>query len=70
MRLRALADPERETVDGSSQGVPLAYLQDLCRYWTGIDLAALCLNRSTNTDQSPATADSNISSGGRAVRSP
>jgi epoxide hydrolase len=25
--------PERETVGDWSQGVPLAYLQDLCRYW-------------------------------------
>ncbi|MFB3739264.1 MAG: epoxide hydrolase family protein, partial [Candidatus Velamenicoccus archaeovorus] len=25
--------PERETVDDRSQGVPLDYLQDLCRYW-------------------------------------
>jgi pimeloyl-ACP methyl ester carboxylesterase len=25
--------PEAETVDDWSQGVPLAYLQDLCRYW-------------------------------------
>jgi hypothetical protein len=32
-RLRATRWPERETVDGWEQGVPLAYLQDLCRYW-------------------------------------
>ena len=25
--------PERETVEDRSQGVPLAYLQDLCGYW-------------------------------------
>ncbi|MFI6818596.1 epoxide hydrolase family protein [Nonomuraea sp. NPDC050328] len=25
--------PERETVDDWSQGVPLAYLKELCRYW-------------------------------------
>jgi pimeloyl-ACP methyl ester carboxylesterase len=25
--------PERETVEDWSQGVPLAYLQELCRYW-------------------------------------
>jgi hypothetical protein len=25
--------PERETVDDSSQGVPLAYVQELCAYW-------------------------------------
>jgi pimeloyl-ACP methyl ester carboxylesterase len=27
--------PERETVQDWSQGVPLAYLQDLCGYWAG-----------------------------------
>jgi pimeloyl-ACP methyl ester carboxylesterase len=27
--------PERETVEDWSQGVPLAYLQDLCGYWAG-----------------------------------
>ena len=27
--------PERETVNDWSQGVPLDYLQDLCRYWAG-----------------------------------
>jgi pimeloyl-ACP methyl ester carboxylesterase len=32
-RLRRTRWPERETVDDWSQGVPLAYLQDLCRYW-------------------------------------
>jgi pimeloyl-ACP methyl ester carboxylesterase len=25
--------PERETVDDWSQGIPLAYVQELCRYW-------------------------------------
>src|ERR1700722_847875 len=25
--------PERETVDDWSQGVPLAYIQEVCRYW-------------------------------------
>ena len=25
--------PDRETVDDWSQGIPLAYVQDLCRYW-------------------------------------
>jgi hypothetical protein len=25
--------PEKETVDDWSQGVPLAYVQDVCRYW-------------------------------------
>jgi pimeloyl-ACP methyl ester carboxylesterase len=34
-RLRHTRWPERETVDDWSQGVPLAYLQDLCRYWAG-----------------------------------
>jgi pimeloyl-ACP methyl ester carboxylesterase len=32
-RLRRTRWPERETVDDWSQGVPLATLQDLCRYW-------------------------------------
>jgi pimeloyl-ACP methyl ester carboxylesterase len=32
-RLRQARWPERETVDDWSQGVPLAYLQDLCSHW-------------------------------------
>ena len=32
-RLRQTRWPERETVEDWSQGVPLAYMQDLCRYW-------------------------------------
>jgi epoxide hydrolase len=32
-RLRRTRWPERETVDDWSQGVPLAYLQDVCAYW-------------------------------------
>jgi epoxide hydrolase len=32
-RLRGTRWPERETVDDSSQGVPLAYVRDLCAYW-------------------------------------
>ena len=32
-RLRGTRWAERETVDDLSQGVPLAYLQDLCGYW-------------------------------------
>ena len=32
-RLRRSRWPERETVDDWSQGVPLAYLQEVCRYW-------------------------------------
>jgi epoxide hydrolase len=32
-RLRNARWPERETVGDWSQGVPLAYLQDLCGYW-------------------------------------
>jgi epoxide hydrolase len=32
-RLRRARWPEREPVDDWSQGVPLAYLQDLCGYW-------------------------------------
>ena len=34
-RLRHSRWPERETVGDWSQGVPLAYLQDLCGYWAG-----------------------------------
>jgi hypothetical protein len=37
-RLRGARLPERETVDDWSQGVPLAYLRDVCDYWaTGYD---------------------------------
>jgi pimeloyl-ACP methyl ester carboxylesterase len=32
-RLRSTRWPERETVDDWSQGVPLAYLKELCGYW-------------------------------------
>jgi epoxide hydrolase len=32
-RVRRTCWPERETVEDWSQGVPLAYLQDLCWYW-------------------------------------
>ena len=32
-RLRQTRWPEAETVDDWSQGVPLAYLRDLCDYW-------------------------------------
>ena len=32
-RLRGTRWPERETVEDWSQGVPLAYLQDLVAYW-------------------------------------
>jgi pimeloyl-ACP methyl ester carboxylesterase len=34
-RLRATRWPERETVDDWSQGVPLAYLTELCDHWAG-----------------------------------
>jgi epoxide hydrolase len=34
-RARSGSDRERETVEDWSQGVPLAYLQELCRYWAG-----------------------------------
>jgi pimeloyl-ACP methyl ester carboxylesterase len=41
-RLEHARWPERETVDDWSQGVPLAYLRDLCRYWAdGYDWRAL-----------------------------
>ena len=32
-RLHRTRWPEADTVDGWSQGVPLAYLQELCEYW-------------------------------------
>ena len=32
-RLRRTRWPERETVDDWSQGIPLAYVQDVCRTW-------------------------------------
>jgi pimeloyl-ACP methyl ester carboxylesterase len=32
-RLRATRWPEKETVDDWSQGAPLAYVKDVCRYW-------------------------------------
>jgi pimeloyl-ACP methyl ester carboxylesterase len=32
-RLRRSRWPDRETVDDWSQGVPLAYVQEVCRYW-------------------------------------
>jgi pimeloyl-ACP methyl ester carboxylesterase len=32
-RLRATRWPERECVDDWSQGIPLAYVQDVCAYW-------------------------------------
>ena len=32
-RLRRTRWPERETVDDWSQGIPLAYVQELCAYW-------------------------------------
>ena len=32
-RLRTTRFPERECVDDWSQGIPLAYVQDLCAYW-------------------------------------
>jgi pimeloyl-ACP methyl ester carboxylesterase len=34
-RIDATRWPERETVDDDSQGVPLALMQDLARYWAG-----------------------------------
>jgi epoxide hydrolase len=32
-RLARTRFPERETVDGWSQGIPLAYVQEVCEYW-------------------------------------
>ena len=40
-RLRRTRWPEKETVEDWSQGIPLAYLQELCGYWAdGYDFAA------------------------------
>ena len=40
-RLAATRWPEKETVDDWSQGIPLAYVQELCAYWAdGYDFAA------------------------------
>jgi epoxide hydrolase len=40
-RIRLARWPEREPVEDWSQGVPLAWLQDMCRYWAdGYDFAA------------------------------
>jgi pimeloyl-ACP methyl ester carboxylesterase len=33
-RLRATRWPDREAVDDWSQGIPLAYVQDVCAYWS------------------------------------
>src|SRR3954454_8135509 len=49
-RLRATRWPERELVDDWSQGVPLAWIQDVCAYWAdGYDWRARekALNRFT-----------------------
>ena len=35
-RLRRTRWPEAETVDDWSQGVPLAYLRELCAYWADV----------------------------------
>src|SRR3954447_10640372 len=40
-RLARTRWPEQETVDDWSQGMPLAYAQELCAYWAdGYDFAA------------------------------
>src|SRR5688572_9245368 len=40
-RLARTRWPEKETVDDWSQGIPLAYAQELCSYWAdGYDFAA------------------------------
>ena len=40
-RLRRARWPEKETVDDWSQGVPLAWLRDVCSYWAeGYDFTA------------------------------
>jgi len=47
-RLDATRWPDRETVEDWSQGIPLAYVQEVCRYWaTGYDWRAreAALNR-------------------------
>ena len=46
-RLARTRWPEAEPVDDWSQGIPLGYTQDLCRYWAGeydMDAAAARLN--------------------------
>ncbi len=35
LRLRRTRWPDPETVDDWSQGIPLAYVQQLCQYWSG-----------------------------------
>jgi epoxide hydrolase len=48
LRLRATRWPEKELVDDWSQGAPLAWIQDMCRYWAeGYDWRAreVLLNR-------------------------
>src|SRR5262245_1857907 len=32
-RLQATRWPDKETPDDWSQGIPLAYVQEICRYW-------------------------------------
>ena len=65
-RLQRTRWPEAETVTDWSQGVPLAYLRDLCRHWaTGYDWRATeaCARRcrvtaSAASRPSPAGASS------------
>jgi Epoxide hydrolase N terminus len=63
LRARILATrfPENETVEDDSQGVPLALMQDLARYWT---FTSSMLGRSTRTRSrwSSATAGRDRSS--------
>jgi Epoxide hydrolase N terminus len=40
-RIEATRWPERETVTGRSQGVPLATVQKLARYWSEYDCSGL-----------------------------
>jgi hypothetical protein len=54
-RLRRTRWPEAETVDDWNQGIPLAYVQEVCRYWAdGYDWRAreAALNRFDQTRSS------------------
>jgi epoxide hydrolase len=49
-RLRRTRWPEAETVDDWSQGVPLAYLTDLCRHWAEVYDWRVCETRLNRLD--------------------
>ena len=56
-RLRRTRWPEAETVDDWSQGVPLAYLQDLCRHWAEAYDWRTCEARLNRLDHFRTTID-------------